>query len=388
MVARSIQAVVSEPLPVSVVIPAYNRPEMVARAVRSALEQRPRPPAEVIVVDDCSSDDTGAAASAVGARVIRHEVNRGEGAARNTAIRAAQQQWVALLDSDDEFLPGHLAALWPHRNGHVILGSSAIAVGPDPAHDTLIGRPGWGPEILSSPGKLLRRGNALVATSVMLRKDVAVKVGLFAEDLERAADLDLWLRMLEHGTGYVSSDVTVRYHVHAGQVSGDVLKMCEAHAAVVDAYRDRPWLSRAVGAQSETRLLWDRLRHEMRRGRRREGLAGLWQIVRDPWKARWLVDLLAYRLRLGRRRGRYTRSGGQTIRLWTSSPELVGAAAERGLAVIEPLEPRGVLEGLSGVLRRPAGLTITDSALRAAIARAAGSSVVRPRRDGTGLPVS
>ena len=106
MVARSIVATVPDPLPVSVVIPAFNRPEMVARAVRSALEQQPRRPAEVIVVDDASSDDTAAAASAAGARVIRHEVNQGEGAARNTAIRAARHDWVALLDSDDEFLPG------------------------------------------------------------------------------------------------------------------------------------------------------------------------------------------------------------------------------------------------------------------------------------------
>jgi glycosyltransferase involved in cell wall biosynthesis len=379
---------VPQPLPVSVVIPAFNRPAMVARAVRSALEQQPRPPAEVIVVDDASSDDTAEAARAAGARVIRHEVNRGEGAARNTAIRASAYDWIALLDSDDEFLPGHLASLWPHRNGHVILGSSAVAVASDPADDTLIGRPGWGPEVLSSPGKVLRRGNALVATSVMLRKDVALEVGLFAEGMERAADLDLWLRMLEHGTGYVSSDVTVRYHVHDGQVSGDLIKMGEAHAAVVDAYRDRPWLSRSVGAQSETRLLWDRLRLDLRMGDRRAALARLAEILRDPWKARSLVPLLAYRLRLQRRRWGYTRAGGQTTRLWTSCPELVDATARRGLVVVEPLEPRSLLEGLSGVLRKPAGLTITDSGLRAAIARAAGSSVVRPRRDGAGLPAS
>jgi glycosyltransferase involved in cell wall biosynthesis len=388
MVARSIVATVPDPLPVSVVIPAFNRPAMVARAVRSALEQQPRPPAEVIVVDDASSDDTAAAASAAGARVIRHEVNQGEGAARNTAIRAARHDWVALLDSDDEFLPGHLAALWPHRDGHVILGSSAIAVGPDPADDSLIGRPGWGPEVLSSPGGLLRRGNALVATSVMLRKDVAIAVGLFTEGMERAADLDLWLRMLEHGTGYVSSDITVRYHLHEGQVSGDLVKMCDAHQAVVDAYRDRPWLSRSVGAQSETRLLWDRLRLDLRTGHRRAAFGRLWQIARDPWKARALLPLLAYRLQLQRRRWRYTRTGGQTIRLWTGSPDLVDATARRGLPVVEPLEPRSLLECLPGVLREPAGLTITDSGLRAAIARAAGSSVVRPRRDGAGLPAS
>jgi glycosyltransferase involved in cell wall biosynthesis len=45
---------------VSVVIPAYNRPEMTVRAVCSALSQRPHPPAEVVVVDDCSTDETGA----------------------------------------------------------------------------------------------------------------------------------------------------------------------------------------------------------------------------------------------------------------------------------------------------------------------------------------
>src|ERR1700742_3869689 len=100
-------------LSVSVVIPAYNRPEMTARAVRSALARGPVAPAEVLVVDYCSSYATGEAARAAGARVIRHAVNRGEGGARNTAIREAREPWVALLDSDDEWLPGHLSALWP-----------------------------------------------------------------------------------------------------------------------------------------------------------------------------------------------------------------------------------------------------------------------------------
>ena len=86
-------------------------------------------------------------------------------------------------------------------------------------------------------------------------------------------------------------------------------------------------------------------------GHRRAALGRLWQIARDPWKARALPPLLAYRLQLQRRRWRYTRSGGQTIRLWTGSPELVAATAKRGLVVVEPLEPRGLLEGLPG---RPA----------------------------------
>ena len=97
------QAAVSEPLPVSVVIPAYNRPRMVARAVRSALEQRPRPPAEVIVVDDCSTDDTGAAASAAGARVIRHDVNRGYGGALLSGFAASEKEWIFYTDGDAQY---------------------------------------------------------------------------------------------------------------------------------------------------------------------------------------------------------------------------------------------------------------------------------------------
>ena len=114
----------SPALPVTVVIPAYNRGARIGRAVGTALRQRPRPPAQVIVVDDCSTDGTAEAAMRAGADVFRHEVNRGAGAARNTAIEHASQPWVAFLDSDDEWLPNHLAALWSVRAGHVLVGGA------------------------------------------------------------------------------------------------------------------------------------------------------------------------------------------------------------------------------------------------------------------------
>ena len=106
------------PLPITVIIPAYNRADTVARAVASALAQRPSRPAEVVVVDDGSADDTAEAARLAGARVVRHSVNRRLGAARNTGLSNATQPWIALLDSDDEWLPHHLASLWPLRGPH------------------------------------------------------------------------------------------------------------------------------------------------------------------------------------------------------------------------------------------------------------------------------
>ena len=368
-----------EPLPVSVIIPAFNRPAMVARAVRSALAQQPRPPAEVIVVDDASSDDTGDVASAAGARVIRHEAHKGGAAARNTAIRAAQHDWIALLDSDDEFLPDHLAGLWPQRDGHVILGSSAIAIGDDPAQDALIGRVGMAPQILNRPAAVLRHGNVLVTSTVMLRRDVAIAAGLFTEGMVRSADLDLWLRVLEHGTGYVSSEVTVLYHRHDGQVTGDLTKTFDAYTAIVEAYRARGGLSRADRAGSEARVLWDRARLDLRLGHREAALKGLGRLLRDPLKLPGLLDLVGHRLALRRRRSRYTRTGARTIRVWSRDPELVAAAYRRALPELEPLPPRGVWAGLGPVLRRPAGVTVTDSRVRELLARLSGSETVRIR---------
>lgn len=290
---------------VSVVIPAFNRPEMTARAVRSALAQRPHPPAEVVVVDDCSADHTGDAAREAGARVIRHAVNQGEGGARNTAIREARQPWVALLDSDDEWLPGHLAALWPHREGRVVLGSTAIASGPDPAQDRLWGLEGETPQSLSSPADLLRGGNALVASSVIARRDAILEAGGFRQDLKLGADLDLWLRLLERGPGLVSPAVTVRYHLHDAQVSGDRAAMWSAHRAIVDAYRDRSWCTPTVRAQVEGILLWDQLRAAARENERATIARCAARLSSDPRKLLSAGRLVLARRRLRARSSRY-----------------------------------------------------------------------------------
>ena len=94
---------------VSVVIPVYNRAGLVVSAVESVLAQD-YPATEVIVVDDGSADDPGAALARFGDRVVFHrlERNRGVSAARNAALTLATGELVRLLDSDDTLLPGAL----------------------------------------------------------------------------------------------------------------------------------------------------------------------------------------------------------------------------------------------------------------------------------------
>lgn len=92
----------------SVVIPTYNRAHLIGRAVQSVLEQR-RSAMEVIVVDDGSSDNTAEVVQSFGAQVrYLHQQNAGSAKARDNGFRTAKSPWIALLDSDDLWLPHHL----------------------------------------------------------------------------------------------------------------------------------------------------------------------------------------------------------------------------------------------------------------------------------------
>lgn len=96
----------------SVVIPTWNRAQLVCDAVRSALVQRDGE-VEVIVVDDASTDATAAVLGrefGTQIRVLRLEHRRGAGGARNAGARVASGEFVAFLDSDDVWLPGKLDA--------------------------------------------------------------------------------------------------------------------------------------------------------------------------------------------------------------------------------------------------------------------------------------
>src|SRR5580704_10336845 len=85
---------------ISVVIPAYNATPFLARCLKSVFAQTLKPE-EVIVVDDKSTDNTAAMAEALGAKVVRREINGGLSAARNSGIQNASNEWIALLDADD-----------------------------------------------------------------------------------------------------------------------------------------------------------------------------------------------------------------------------------------------------------------------------------------------
>lgn len=366
----------ASPLPVSVIIPAYNRPEMVRRAVASALAQRPNPPAEVIVVDDCSSDDTGAAAAEAGARVIRHERNRGEAGARNTALSHAQQPWIGLLDSDDEWLPDMLAKLWPLRGDHMLVGGASLNCGSDPRRDRYAGVLRRRPVILRSPESLIYPGNYIAASGTLARRDVVERVGGWAEGMRQGADMDLWIRVLEQGTGVVAPAVVAIYHVHEGQVTQDNDALARGHEAVAMRYRDRPWWRPGALERSRGVSAWDAGRRELNAGHRAAAARLMWEGVRRPLRLAGVAETSWRRYALRRRSGMVTRTGAPTMARLASAP--VPAELQAGHA-IPVLDGRlGRVGALGRLIVNPVGAVVVDSPAWALAVRATGAEPILP----------
>jgi GT2 family glycosyltransferase len=351
-----------EVVPVTVVIAAYNREALIVRALESIRAQRPTAPAEVVVVDDGSADDTAAVAEALGARVVRHGVNRGESHARNTAIEVAEQPWIAVLDSDDEWLPGHLDALWRHRGDHVLVAGSALRCGADPHRDRLHGAPSERPIVIRRPSDLLFPENAVTTSACMLRRDVALEAGGFDHSLRLCEDLDLLLRCLEHGTGVVASEVTAVYHMHEGQLSHERREMRVWHTRVAGRYTERPWWSRWQFGRWQASAAWDDFRAGM-------GLRAAVPALRRPLA---LARLLAWRLRVRRRGSRLSRDGGPSIALM---PGARGDGPTRPGARVVDLRDRSRPAALAYLARSPTGEAVPGSRLDQLLLRIVG---IRP----------
>ena len=187
-----------KPPRVSVIIPYYNGATLLPRAVNSVLEQT-FTDFELLIVDDCSNDDTPEVASSFlfdpRVRCFRHDENLGPSAARNTGIRNARGEFIAFLDSDDwwdlDKLSPQVQTLQDDR--YAVCAARAYRVGVDGLQE-MPGKPSLDRETLY---KNMLFGNVIPGnTSVMMvRRDCFSVVGLFNEGLQSTEDYDLWLRL-------------------------------------------------------------------------------------------------------------------------------------------------------------------------------------------------
>jgi hypothetical protein len=361
---------------VSVVIPAYNREASIARAVQSALRQEPRRPAEVIVIDDCSTDDTAAAAHRAGAHVLRHDANRGVGAARNSGMRHASQPWIAFLDSDDEWLPNHLDSLWSVRSDHVLVAAATLRCASG-GRDRYIGPVRRRAMTVRSPAAVAALP-VITASGVMVRRDVAMRVDGF-RPLQMTEDLDFWLRVLEHGTGYLSPVVSLLYHVHSEQVSRDGFGLQTARRDVIASFSSRPWFNARLLRDWDTSMGWDMARSAQAEGDPARAARLLLPILVDPRRARTLAVILIDRWRERRRTRRIARSGAPTIALIGTLRETPSTPLVVHGTTHEPLVPKGAsrLAQYRSLARRPAAALLVTRQADRCVARLLGMRAVR-----------
>lgn len=204
---------------VSVIIPTFNRRDLVREAIDSVLAQRGAD-FELIVIDDGSTDDTETALAPLSHRLrYRWQANRGVSAARNLGAQLARGQWLAFLDSDDLWLPNKLATQLAYVTAHPdvqicqtgeIWIRNGVRVNPRAYH-----RVPDGDVFLPS----LRR--CLVSPSaVMLRRSLFETAGGFDEDLPACEDYDLWLRIARTiRVALVDQPLIIKRGGHADQLS-------------------------------------------------------------------------------------------------------------------------------------------------------------------------
>jgi glycosyltransferase involved in cell wall biosynthesis len=216
---------------ISAVIPCYNAAPWLRAAIESVLRQS-RSVAELIVVDDCSTDASRAIASEYPVRLLVMDANRGHATARNLALREASHDIVAWLDADDYWDERHCAVVVSLLEAHA---AAAVAFS---AVREVGDRSGvWAPAAAcDAPARVVWKcfdGTIVPAMSAVTRRHAALDVGGFREELRIAPDYDFWLRLALKYPFVWTQEVTSNYRRHDRQIS------CDPLAQLRSLYRSR-----------------------------------------------------------------------------------------------------------------------------------------------------
>jgi glycosyltransferase involved in cell wall biosynthesis len=215
---------------VSVVIPTFNRARFIKAALDSALNQN-TDNYDIWVIDDGSEDNTREIVQSTISRETRIPVNylyspnRGVSAARNLGIERSDGEWIAFLDSDDQWTPVKLERQIQYIRSHpkillVHTGEkwirNGIGVNPPSAYMK------YGGEVFDRCLPVCMIGPSTSMVSRRLLDDI----GGFDEDFPVCEDYDLWLRITSrHPVGFIDEELTIKYGGHEDQLSKSVVAM-------------------------------------------------------------------------------------------------------------------------------------------------------------------
>ena len=205
---------------ISVVIPTFNRRNLLKRAIHSVINQTIAP-SEIIVIDNGSTDQTYQMVSSLFPNINYFtEKKRGVSAARNKGIIESKSKWIAFLDSDDTWEPKKLEKQLEfsllNQNKYRLIHTDEIWYRNNKFLNQLNKHKKSGGDIFKNSLKLC----CISPSSAFVNKQVFHDYGLFDENLEVCEDYDMWIRITsKEEVGFLDSPLVLKYGGHSDQLS-------------------------------------------------------------------------------------------------------------------------------------------------------------------------
>ncbi len=236
---------------ISICVPAYKAERFLRETLESVRAQT-FSDWEIIVAEDGSKDGTEKIveefARTVPQRVLyrRHDPNRGLPATRNQAFSYSSGRWIALIDSDDLWLPNHLEALYEKTTEADIVHSGSQLFDSETGRDLEVRVPS-AEDIAQFPLSVFLGSYVIQPSAVMIRRETWTQVGGFDPTFRYVEDREMWLRCVRAGARIVfNGQVTCRYRKHANAHSQNFVAMAAAVAQVCEKNVDWELLPRRI----------------------------------------------------------------------------------------------------------------------------------------------
>ena len=208
-----------ETLPIATIIPSYNHEKYVGEAIESVLDQSKKS-REILVVDDCSTDDSRTVLERYSKHVsiIHHEKNMGGAETLNTGIRNSSSEYVAILNSDDTWVNNKLELQFDYMQSHSLDVCFTQANIMNAKSEILENPPRFFSSFeMSEPrgGSYLHhffyRGNFLCHPSLLVKKEMYSRTGLYNGGLEQLPDFAKWIDFTKQGKIGILPEKLINY---------------------------------------------------------------------------------------------------------------------------------------------------------------------------------
>jgi len=224
----------------SVIIPTYNRAPIIKRAIESVLLQTYQD-WELLIVDDCSTDNTQQMIHTEfddeRIKYYKLEVNKGNAGARNKGVEIAKGEYIAFLDSDDEYTPGYLTRalncisqeendvdfLWSGTRTIALNGNSVDSI--------------WIPSKESFPNQFLYELHVGIGRGFLIKRKCFADLK-FDERLRTAVDTDFLIRLKQSFNYTILKDIVVNIYSQPGSVRSDFSEKKKSYDIIIEKHKE------------------------------------------------------------------------------------------------------------------------------------------------------